>query len=77
VSFVRDRFPKGGKKPIGVALGLGLASAASAGMKILFVFDPGIVAIAFAFSALIGVVFGYFPPRRAAPLDPIDALRRE
>jgi len=69
VSFVRDRFPKGGKKPIGVALGLGLASAASAGMKILFVFDPGIVAIAFAFSALIGVVFGYFPPRRAARPD--------
>ena len=62
---------------IGVALGLGLAGAVSAGMQIPFVFDLGIVLIAFAFSALIGVVFGYFPARRAAQLDPIDALRRE
>lgn len=69
MSFVRDRFPKGGKKPIGVALGLGLASAACASMKIPFVFDPGIMAIAFAFSALIGVAFGYFLARRAARPD--------
>ena len=62
---------------IGVAIGLGLAGAVSAGMQIPFVFDLGIVLIAFAFSALIGVVFGYFPARRAAQLDPIDALRRE
>jgi putative ABC transport system permease protein len=62
---------------IGVALGLGLAGAVSVGMQIPFVFDLGIVLIAFVFSALIGVVFGYFPARRAAQLDPIDALRRE
>jgi ABC-type antimicrobial peptide transport system permease subunit len=62
---------------VGVMLGLGLAAAASAGMSIPFVLDPSIVVIAFAFSALIGVVFGYFPARRAAQLNPIDALRHE
>jgi len=62
---------------VGVLLGLAFAAAASAGMSIPFVLDPGIVVIAFAFSALIGIVFGYFPARRAAQLDPIDALRHE
>jgi putative ABC transport system permease protein len=62
---------------VGVFLGLALAGAASAGMDIPFVLDPSIVVIAFAFSALIGIVFGYFPARRAAQLNPIDALRHE
>ncbi len=62
---------------VGVVLGLALAGAASAGMSIPFVLDPRIVVIAFAFSALIGIVFGYFPARRAAQLNPIDALRHE
>jgi putative ABC transport system permease protein len=46
-------------------------------MKVDWAFYPGINFIAFAISAAVGVVFGYFPARRAAALNPIDALRRE
>lgn len=46
-------------------------------MQVSWMFDTQINLLAFAFSALIGVVFGYFPARRAAGLNPIDALRHE
>ena len=46
-------------------------------LKLSWLFDVQINVIAFAISALIGVVFGYFPARRAASLNPIDALRHE
>jgi putative ABC transport system permease protein len=46
-------------------------------LKLEWLFVPQINVIAFAISALIGVVFGYFPARRAAALNPIDALRHE
>jgi putative ABC transport system permease protein len=46
-------------------------------MKVPYVFDAGINLLSFSFSALIGVVFGFFPARRAAQLNPIDALRHE
>jgi putative ABC transport system permease protein len=62
---------------VGVALGLTLAAVVSKVMSIPFILDPNIVIVAFAFSALIGIVFGYFPARRAARLNPIDALRHE
>ena len=60
---------------IGVVLAIILSIGLSILMNIPYLFDLGITLIAFAFSALVGVVFGYFPARRAAQLNPIDALR--
>ena len=62
---------------IGVALGLGMAAVLCFALDVPFQVDPSIIATAFLVSAAIGVVFGFFPARRAAHLDPIEALRRE
>jgi putative ABC transport system permease protein len=66
---------------LGGLIGIVIATAASYGGSILmavpYSFDPSINALALLFSAFIGVVFGYFPARRAARMDPIEALRHE
>ena len=66
---------------LGGVIGIVLATAASIGLSSLmdvpYVFNPGVNLLSFLFSAAIGVLFGYFPARRAARLDPIEALRHE
>ena len=66
---------------LGGVVGILIATAASYGLSDLmgvpYVFDLSINVLALVFSAFIGVVFGYFPARRAARMDPIEALRHE
>ena len=65
----------GGLIGIFLALIVGIVAAPLMGLE--FQFDIQINVISFLFSAIIGVIFGYFPARRAAKLNPIDALRSE
>lgn len=62
---------------IGIILGLSLALLGTTILQVPFTVDPSIVLLAFTFSALVGIVFGYFPARQAARLNPIEALRHE
>jgi len=62
---------------IGIVLATGASVGLSALMKVPYQFNLGVNLLSFLFSAAIGVVFGFFPARRAARLNPIDALRHE
>jgi putative ABC transport system permease protein len=66
---------------LGGLIGIIIAAIASYGLSIImsvpFIFDVTTNVMSFLFSAGIGVLFGYFPARRAAQMDPIEALRHE
>ena len=62
---------------IGIAVGFGLSKGVTAWMTWPTEISPESVAVAFVFAAITGIFFGFYPARKAAALDPIDALRFE
>jgi putative ABC transport system permease protein len=62
---------------IGIGLGFGLSAAVQKFMEWPAVISPNAIALAFGFAAMTGVFFGFYPARKAAGLDPIEALRFE
>jgi putative ABC transport system permease protein len=62
---------------IGILLGIGSSELLKQWANWPTLIDPAIVAIAFLFSGAVGVFFGFYPAKKAANLDPIEALRYE
>lgn len=62
---------------IGTILGIVIAAVGMSFAKIDVVIDPKVILLAVGFSAVVGMFFGLYPARKAAKLDPIEALRYE
>ncbi|MCB2230359.1 ABC transporter permease [bacterium] len=62
---------------IGIGLSAGIVGGLNQWTELDAIITPEIVALSFLFSAAVGIFFGFYPARKAAQLDPIDALRHE
>jgi len=62
---------------LGIGLGVGLATLLGRRFDWPVLFQPSVIVVAAGFSALVGIVFGLYPARRASALDPVEALRHE
>jgi putative ABC transport system permease protein len=62
---------------IGVAMGVGVATWLAGRFHWPMLIQPDVIMVSVGFSALVGIVFGIYPARKASQLDPIDALRFE
>jgi putative ABC transport system permease protein len=62
---------------IGILLGVGSSEVIKQWAQWPTLINPAIIAIAFLFSGAVGVFFGFYPAKKAANLDPIEALRYE
>jgi putative ABC transport system permease protein len=62
---------------LGIIIGVGSSYVIAANTDWPTVTSPTAILVAFIFSAAVGVFFGFYPARKAAQLDPIEALRYE
>jgi putative ABC transport system permease protein len=62
---------------LGILLGLVTAGVIGKAISASVVIDPVTIAVSFFFSGIIGVFFGFYPAKKAAALNPIEALHYE
>jgi putative ABC transport system permease protein len=62
---------------IGIGISFGIVAGLNRWTSLQPIITPEIVALSFVFAAAVGVFFGFYPARKAAVMDPIDALRHE